>query len=467
MNKDNQDLELTDFLLGDESTTQSSVQLDKESVTTKTIIFKDQQISINSKDWRDSLLLRAQILTCFLCMITVGLNDQTVGTLIPTLTKQYNVNQTSISTVFALQFLGYATSALSNEFLHSSLGRCGVLTLANCFLLITYIVNAFKPPIFIFISIYYFTGLGVGLMDSCLNVWLSSLIDHNELMGLLHGFYGVGCVISPPLISHILKWFHDDFKIHYIFLAVMAVIGALLSKILFKDENKLKYEYESLYAHSDNNDDENNETTKTSLKAVLHNRTVIAFSAYLFLYIGAEVSIGSWLLSYLMKVKGLDQISASYIVSWFWIGLTVGRILIGFVTKFFKNEYRANLAYSAISLFVYLIYTVFTLSTTNKTAHFTLLTNLIMFIDGIFIGPLFPTSSVTLMKILPANLHVSAVGIMSSLGGSGAAVLPFFVGSITHVTKLDYLPLFISVMLAGYVAIWVLMPKLCKVNYSF
>ncbi|CAM9010807.1 unnamed protein product [Wickerhamomyces anomalus] len=459
--KDNQDVELTDFLLGDDSVSQS-LQSEKESNVKKTITFKDQPLFINSKDWRDSFMLKAQILTCFFCMITVGLNDQTVGSLIPTLTKQYSVNQTSISTVFALQFLGYATSALSNEILHSNLGRCGVMTLANCFLLITYVVNAFKPPIFIFIAVYYFTGLGVGLLDSCMNVWLSSLVDHNELMGLLHGFYGIGSVISPPLISHILKWFNDDFKIFYIFLAILAITGGVLSQFFFKSESKLKYEYERACAHDDEEGGQ-----EVTLKTVLRNRTVMSFSAYLFLYIGAEVSIGSWLLSYLMKVKGLDQISASYIVSWFWIGLTVGRILLGFVTKFFKNEYRANLKYSALSLFVYLIYTVFTLSTTNKTAHFKLLTNLIMFIDGIFIGPLFPTSSVTLMKILPPNLHVSAVGIMSSLGGSGAAILPFLVGSITHVTKLDYLPLFITAMLTGYVVIWVLMPKLCKVDYSF
>jgi len=478
--KDVHDVELTDFLLGDESTAQSIEESNSgphhHDPSPRTVMFKGQPIVITSKDWRDSNILKGQILTCFFSMITVGLNDQTVGSLIPTLTKQYDVNQTTVSTVFALQFLGYATSALSNEFLHVKLGRRGVMSLANGFLLTTYVVNSMRPPIWIFIMIYYFTGLGVGLMDSCMNVWLSSLIDHNELMGLLHGFYGIGSVISPPLISHLLKWFDGDFRSYYIFLSMLAITGVILCQTLFKNEGRLKYEYESCgggHRHDDGDDDyddtdDEEEQESVTVKSAMKNKTVITFSLYLFLYIGAEVSIGSWLLSYLMKVKNLDQIGASYIVSWFWIGLTVGRIVLGFVTKFFKNEYRANYAYSALSLLVYLIYTIFTLTTDETTSkHFKLFTNIIMFIDGVFIGPLFPTSNITLMKLLPVSLHVSAVGVMSSIGGSGAAILPFLVGSITHLTKLDYLPIFVSLMLIGYVIIWILVPKLCPVNYSF
>ncbi|CCH42130.1 putative permease [Wickerhamomyces ciferrii] len=467
-----QEFELEDFLIGDEATNSIPTSQDQDQqgddhqTTVKTVNYQGQQIKILPKDWRHSNLLKFQILICFCCMVIVGINDQTVGTLIPTLTHHYNTEQTTISTVFALQFLGYATSALSNEHLHVKFGRRGVMILSNAFLLITYLVNSFKPPIFIYIGIYYFAGLGVGLLDSCMTVWLSSLVDHNEIMGLLHGFYGIGSVFAPPYISHLLKWFNSDFKYHYITLSVVSSLGVIACSILFKNESKLKYEYDHKIAG--NHDDDVEQDHGSNLKKVLKMPTVLIFSAYLFLYIGAEVSIGSWLLSYLMKIKNLDQIQSSYIVSWFWIGLTIGRILLGFVTKYFKNEYRANLYYASLSLICYLIYSLFTLSISSEYKHFTIWTNILVIICGIFIGPLFPTGSITLMKILPSNLHVSSVGIMTSLGGSGAAILPFFVGILTHATSLEILPILISLMIIGYVMIWWFIPKVCHMhNYDF
>lgn len=388
-------------------------------------------------DWRTSSLLRAQILTCFYFFIVVGLNDQIVGNLIPVLTDHYNISKVQISMVFILQFFGYGLSAVTNGWLHRNLGKFGVIVLSNCCLLLTYLIISFKPPVFIFIMVYFGSGVGVGLIDSCTNVWLSTLRDHNELMGLLHGFYGVGSFIQPVLISHLLEKVNGDFKWVYIIMTLLSFISVCLS-LFFKNEGKV--------VHVEQEDDQ-----KPKIYGVmdaLREPLVIYSALYLFLYIGVEVSIGSWLLTYLMEVKTMPHIDASFIVSWFWIGLTLGRFILGFTTKFFPNEYTANLAYSITSLILYLSYSLTTLFTTH-------LTILLITLAGIFIGPLFPTSNITLVKNLSPEKHIVSVGLMNSIGGSGAAILPFLVGVIAKWISMKWLHLLISSLMAGYVIVWI------------
>ncbi|CCH44922.1 Glucose/galactose transporter [Wickerhamomyces ciferrii] len=471
MSKD-QDFELSDFLIPEQttaSTTFNEEGLEEEEEQfykiPRVITYQGNQLKIVPPDWRLSKLLKLQISTCFGCMVIVGMNDQTVGTLIPTLINYYQVEQTSISVVFVIQFLGFATSALSNEYFHNRFGRRGVMILSNVVLFLVYFVNSFKPPFKLFIIIYYFVGLGIGLMDSCMNVWLSSLVDHNELMGFLHGFYGVGAFIAPPFISYLLKWFDNDFKVYYMILSCITILSIVICALVFKNETKEKYHYD--ITKDESHEEGENQHQGGTLGIVLKMPLVWLFASYLFLYIGSEVSIGTWLLSYLLKIKELDQISASYIVSWFWIGLTLGRVLLGFITRFFKNEYRANLTYGILSLMFYIIYTIFTWNVTTSYKHFTLMTNIIVVISGVFIGPLFPTATITLMKILPSNLHVSSVGIMTSFGGSGSAILPFLIGIITHTMSLDILPILISILIFGYVLMWAVIPKISPIDYDF
>ncbi|ODV74146.1 MFS transporter [Cyberlindnera jadinii NRRL Y-1542] len=400
----------------------------------------------DDKDWRRSLRLRLQILTSFSLFIVAGLCDQTVGTLLPYLVTHYRTSQTVVSIVFMLQFLGYSSSALSNEKLHWHCGRFGVMTIATLLLAMSFLIISITEYLPLYIGLHLFYGMGMGLLDSCVNVFLSDLVDHNELMGLLHGFYGVGSVISPPLVSWILK--HWGYRLHYALLATLSFIGLLAVVVLFRDETKDKYR-----AHSTEGDDTKGEV---SLWDIFKSPIVPITCAYLFLYIGAELGVGSWLLTYLRTIKSMEQQEAAFVVSWFWIGLTCGRMLLGFVTKRFGNEYTANLGYSLLSLFFFTTFAVYSMAYTGD--HYTLIVKPLVFMSGVFVGPLFPTSNITLLKTLPTQLQVSGVGLATSLGGTGSAVLPFTIGAISRITGFEYLLIYIDLIIAGYCAIWMLVP---------
>ena len=53
---------------------------------------------------------------------------------------------------------------------------------------------------------------------------------------------------------------------------------------------------------------------------------------FLLVYVGIEVTIGGWTVTYLIKQRHIDPFSSGMAATGFWLGLTLGRIILGFVT---------------------------------------------------------------------------------------------------------------------------------------
>lgn len=55
-------------------------------------------------------------------------------------------------------------------------------------------------------------GFGNGLEDGGWNAWIGNMANANEVLGFLHGFYGLGAAISPLIATAMvtkghLQWF--------------------------------------------------------------------------------------------------------------------------------------------------------------------------------------------------------------------------------------------------------------------
>lgn len=129
------------------------------------------------------------------------------------LESYYNLSYTIVSLVFLSPLLGYATAAIVNERAHCAIGRRGVAFVSSLCHLIAYILNCVHPPYPVLVVSFIFAGLGNGLADSAWNAWIGNLDNANQLLGLLHGSYGVGAVISPLIASLLvadagLPWYY-------------------------------------------------------------------------------------------------------------------------------------------------------------------------------------------------------------------------------------------------------------------
>jgi fucose permease len=50
-------------------------------------------------------------------------------------------------------------------------------------------------------------------------------------------------------------------------------------------------------------------------------------------YVGIEVALGGWITTFMLKVRSADSFSSGMAAMGFWLGLTVGRFTLGFLTR--------------------------------------------------------------------------------------------------------------------------------------
>lgn len=129
------------------------------------------------------------------------------------LEKYYDLTDTVISLIFLTPFCGYIVAALLNNKIHVTLGQRGVALLAPGCHLVAFIANCLHPPYPVLVVAFIFAGFANGLEEAAWNAWLGNMANSNELLGILHGFYGVGAILSPLAVTAIitkadLPWYY-------------------------------------------------------------------------------------------------------------------------------------------------------------------------------------------------------------------------------------------------------------------
>ncbi|KAL2137862.1 hypothetical protein VTI28DRAFT_7939 [Corynascus sepedonium] len=119
---------------------------------------------------------------------------------------------------------------------------------------------------------------------------------------------------------------------------------------------------------------------KRTIYTVLKSPMVWLVVFFLLGYVGVKVSLRGWIAMVKLNVWYAEPFLAGLTSTFFWLGLTVGRVVLGFTTASF-----------------------------------------VTFL-GFYFGPLFPAAIVTATKLLPRDYHASTIGFVTAFGGGGAAL---------------------------------------------
>ena len=115
---------------------------------------------------------------------------------------------------------------------------------------------------------------------------------------------------------------------------------------------------------------------------------------------------------FMTEVRHGQPFSSGMTATGFWLGVTVGRIILGFVTP--KIGLRlAVIIYVICAIGIELLFWLVPQFLVSAVA---------IALVGFFIGPFFPAAVLMVTKLLPRELHVASIGFSSALGGGGAAM---------------------------------------------
>nr|WP_315253212.1 sugar MFS transporter [uncultured Duganella sp.] len=160
-------------------------------------------------------------------------------------------------------------------------------------------------------------------------------------------------------------------------------------------------------------------------EALKHRHLALGVVA-IFLYVGGEVSIGSFLINFLGEphVAGLPAETAAHYVSFYWGGAMIGRF-IGFAVMRTVSPGKA-LAFNATAVIVLVLLAIFS---SGSLAMWSILA------VGLFNSIMFPTIfSMALNKLGPLTGQGSGVLCMAIVGG---ALVPFAQGYLADTVSLQ------------------------------
>jgi fucose permease len=91
-----------------------------------------------------------------------------------------------------------------NNYIHLKTGQRGVSMLSSGCHIAAYIIIACHPPFPVLVVAFVLAGFGNGLADAAWNAWIGNMDRANELLGILHGLYGLGAVLSPLIATSMI-----------------------------------------------------------------------------------------------------------------------------------------------------------------------------------------------------------------------------------------------------------------------
>jgi fucose permease len=379
--------------------------------------------------------LRLTLGISFFAFILIGMNDGAVGVLLPGMQTSYHVGKDTLSLLFLAGTLGYLTASFNNGLLLDKLGNRRFLLLGTLLMGLGFVLLSSRPPFVLLLVGIVPIGFGAAMLDAGLNSYIASLPENTARLNYLHAFYGTGALLGPLVASSFLAvgWVWNSVYVVWIGVALLVFLGIGLA---FPSRARAAEKEEP-------------EAGGTVLFLALRERVVWLAAVFLLFYVGTEVSLGSWSFSLLTQERGGPILLSGWIVSGYWVGLTVGRLLLGKVGQRIGNRRLIEACLSGVVVGMLLVWVVPHLA----VAAFAL------FLTGFSLGPIFPTAIALMSETLKTRILASAIGFLASLGSMGGALLPWIAGNLAQHFGLWTLLPYIMVLTAIMLVLWVIMQR--------
>ncbi|KAH1340748.1 hypothetical protein KXX33_005029, partial [Aspergillus fumigatus] len=268
-----------------------------------------------------------RILATFYSFIIVGANDGAYGAMIHYLGEYYKADYTTVSLVFLSPFIGYAIAALGNNWIHDRFGQRGIALIGSGLHIISYLAATSHPAYPVLIAVFIVSGLGNGILDASWNAWIGAMHNSSQLMGILHAFYGLGAALAPITATYLITDCDWEWYEFYYAMAIVAGIEFLTSVAAFwsstgsKSKDSDACTEETLSSDSSDNLMSSTPTRKPTLESLRIPSTWV-ISLFLFIYVGAEVTVGGWVFTFLVDLRNVPLSTAGFVSFSYWGGLT-------------------------------------------------------------------------------------------------------------------------------------------------
>lgn len=252
----------------------------------------------------------------YIAFISLGLPDSLLGSGWPVMHLELGVPISYMGIVSMVISGGTIVSSLMSDRLNRKLGTRIVTVMSVFMTVIAMFGFSFSSRFWMLIVFAVPYGLGAGAIDAALNNYVA-LHYKAKHMSWLHSFWGVGTIVSPFIMGYALtnKTWNSGYRIVGAIQLAIAIL--LLVTLPVWKVNKAADETEK---------------KSVGLVSALKIKGVPFLLIGFFAYCAAEATAMQWASTYFVEVKGISAERAATFASLFYIGITVGRFISGFIT---------------------------------------------------------------------------------------------------------------------------------------
>jgi len=362
----------------------------------------------------------------FMMFMMFAMTTDSVGKIIPVLIKEFNLSMTAAGAFHYANMIAIALAAIFLGYLADKLGRKKTIILGLIlFALNSYLFAAGNNFPF-FLVLLVISGAAIGIFKTGALALVGdisrSTSEHTATMNTVEGFFGVGAIIGPAIVTRLLS---GGFSWKWIY-----IIAGTICVLLIITAVMVKYP----------------KTVKTMDEPVDLKRTMgmmkdpyaLGFSLGIFLYVAAECAIYVWMDTWFEGYTGPFTKIAEYALTIFFILRVIGRFLGAWVL--------ACCSWTSVMLnFSLAIFICFVGSMVGGLAYAIWLLPL----SGLFMSMIYPTLNSKGISCFPKTEHGTVAGVILFFTCAAAAAGPWAMGVVSDIFGHARYGFILATILAG------------------
>lgn len=364
------------------------------------------------------------LIVIYIAFIGLGIPDSLFGAAWPAIYGELGL-PVSFATFFSLtSAICTFISSLFSSRLINKFGTYAVTAVSTALTALALLGISFSGNFLFLVLIAIPLGLGAGAIDSGLNNYVA--LHYNAMqMNFLHCFYGVGVSVSPYVLSFALGG-EAGWRGGYRWIALVQLVITLiliLSLPLWRKHKQHRLE-ETL-----------EEAPKTlSLKEQLKVKGLPVVWVLFFSAVAIEFCAGSWGSTFLVEHKHLAVDLAAKTVTFYYLGIAVGRFVAGLLSLKLKPNQLVLLGIVVTGAGLVVLALPFgpTVSAIG------------LFLCGFGISPIYPNLMHVTPMVFGRDVSQSVVGSQMAAGVLGGMIAPALFGQVAQHLHVGLFPYFLG-----------------------
>jgi len=363
------------------------------------------------------------LIIIYLSFISLGLPDSLLGSAWPSMYGSLNVSLHYAGYISMIIAGGTVISSIFSAKIIRRLGT-GIVTALSVLMTAAALMGFSFSSSFALLCLWAVPlGLGAGSVDAALNNYVA-LHYKAKHMSWLHCFWGVGASIGPIIMSFFLinknSWNSGYRAIGLIQCCLVAVLFITIS-LWGKNKPKTNNEQDELFKG-------------IKFKELFHIAGVKQILIAFFCYCSLETTTGLWGSSFLVMERNISPETAARWISLYYIGITFGRFISGFLTMKLNNRQMVRLGQGLICCGV--------IALILPVGKLLLLPG--FFIIGLGCAPIYPSLLHETPRNFGSDRSQAIMGIQMASAYVGTTFMPPLFGKITSYFSFNVFPFFIG-----------------------